>query len=270
MSNDGVRFREHPIHPALTPFVKCIWSLESDRAVRDAPRERILPDGCVELVFHFHDPFLTYSATGTRTLQPRSFVVGQMRRFLEIQAAGRMGIFAVRFHVRGAYRFFPGPLSEVTGRDADLEDVWGKRARELTERIATARTMTARAERVETTLLELLGQGDRHDRTVDRCLQLIETSDGQVNIGRLAPELGVSQRQLSRRFQDIVGMSPKEFARVRRFLHAVRALSTGRERTLTDTAHACGYFDQAHFNHEFRELAGITPREFFTFPHLAF
>ena len=78
------RYDEYPIHPTLSSFVKCIWSLQSDRAVYDAPRERILPDGCVELVFHFHDPFRTHFANGASAVQPRSFVVGQMKRFLEI------------------------------------------------------------------------------------------------------------------------------------------------------------------------------------------
>lgn len=269
MPTDAVRFRDYPVHPALAPFVKCVWSLESDHPVHDAPRERILPDGCVELVFHFHDPFRTCFAGRDGALQPRSFVVGQMKRFVEIQPAGRIGIFAVRFHVRGAYRFFHRPLSDATDRDVELEAVWGKGARELTERIALARGMAARVRLVESALLALWREGDRHDCTIDRCLQRIETTDGQVNIAQLAPEMGVSRRQLTRRFHDLVGMSPKEFARVRRFLHAVRSLSARRYRTLTDAAHACGYFDQAHFNHDFREFAGMTPREFFTFPNLA-
>ena len=110
MQTDGVRFGEYAIPAAPAPFVKSIWSLESDHPVRDAPRERILADGCVELVFHFHDPFRTYSAGGECALQPRSFVVGQMKRFLEIQPAGRLGLVAVRFHVRGSYLFsHPSP-----------------------------------------------------------------------------------------------------------------------------------------------------------------
>ena len=126
------------VHPALAPFVKCIWSQESDRAILDAGRERILPDSCVELVIHFRDPFRTHFADGTSALQPQGFVVGQMKRFLEIEPAGRMGLIAIRFYARGAYLFFQRPLSEVAAGIVDLEDIWKERARELTERIALA------------------------------------------------------------------------------------------------------------------------------------
>jgi Domain of unknown function (DUF6597) len=60
MSTDAIRIREYPIHPALAPYVKCVWSLESDTPVHGSGRERILPDSCVELVFHFHDPYRTH------------------------------------------------------------------------------------------------------------------------------------------------------------------------------------------------------------------
>ena len=270
MEEGNIGYRDYEVHPTLAPFVKCIWSQESDRAIFDAGRERILPDSCVELVIHFRDPFLTRFADGTRALQPQSFVVGQMKQFLEIEPAGRMGLIAVRFHARGAYLFFQRPLSEVAAGIVDLSDIWKKSARELTERVALARGMTARVRLIEESLLGLLSRNGRYDHTVDRCLQLIERSCGQMNVAQLAHHLGVSVRQLTRRFQHTVGLSPKEFARVSRFLHVVRCLSGREPRTLTETALACGYFDQAHFNHEFREMAGMAPGEFFTFPNVVF
>ena len=100
---DANPFQNHPVHPALRPFVKCVWSLESESAIGDVPRERILPDGCVELVFHFHDPFVSHFANGTSALQPHSFVVGQMKHYLEIEPKGRVGFVAVRFFARSAY-----------------------------------------------------------------------------------------------------------------------------------------------------------------------
>jgi hypothetical protein len=146
-------FREYQVHPNLAPFVKCIWSQESDRAIFNEGRERILPDSCVELVIHFHDPFLTSFPDGTSALQPRSFVVGQMKRFLEIEPAGRMGLIAVRFRARGAYLFFQRPLSEVAAGIVDLGDVWKDLEREFTERIVLARSMTSRVKLIEETLL---------------------------------------------------------------------------------------------------------------------
>lgn len=266
----NIGFREYSVHPSLAPFVKCIWSQESEQEIFAAGRERILPDSCVELVIHFRDPFLTRFPDGSSSLQPQSFVVGQMKRFLEIEPAGQMGLIAVRFLARGAYLFFQRPLSEVAVGIVGLEDVWKDRARELTERIALAGSMAARIRIIEEELLGLLRRNGRYDPAIDRCLQLVEKSRGQINVAQLASHLGLSCRQLRRRFQHTVGLSPKEFARVSRFLHVIRCLSDRNPRTLTETAMACGYFDQAHFNHEFREMAGMAPGEFFTFPNVVF
>ena len=130
--------------------------------------------------------------------------------------------------------------------------------------------MSARVRIVEKALLASLRENGRSDRMVDRCLQLIETNAGQSSVAQLASEIGASGRQLTRRFQNAVGVSPKEFSRVSRFLYVLRCLRERKHQTLTETALVCGYFDQAHFNHEFREFAGMTPGELFTFPNVAF
>lgn len=270
MDESAIRFREYQVHPSLAPFIKCIWSQESDHAVFDAGRERILPDSCVELVFHFRDPFRSHFADGTTGLQPQAFVVGQMKRFLEIEPEGRMGLIAVRFYARSAYLFFQKPLSEVASGLVDLADIWKNRASELTERIALAQGMAARVLLIEEALLVLLNQNGHYDYTVEECLRRIEALAGQLSVAQLAKDLGISSRQLTRRFQNTVGLSPKEFARVSRFLHVLRCLSEGKQRSLTETALACGYFDQAHLNHEFHEMAGMAPGELFTFPNVAF
>jgi AraC-like DNA-binding protein len=263
------RYREYPIRAALASFIKCIWSLDSDGPVYHALPERILPDGCVELVFHFDDPFRTHFANGESRIQPQSFVVGQMKRFLEIAPAGRIGFVAVRFSARNAYRFFPGKLHEVSDGVVDLASVWKKDAEVWTERVAFTRGGTN--ERVRMVQQALVGAlCDREDRLVDRCLQLMEARGGQSSVAQLASEIGTSSRQLTRRFQKAVGISPKEFARMSRYLCALHSLQGRKYRSLTETALACGYFDQAHFNHDFREFAGMTPGELFTFPNVAF
>ena len=269
MEESAIRFREYQVHPSLVPFIKCVWSQESDHAIFDAGRERILPDSCVELVFHFRDPFRSHFADGTTALQPQAFVVGQMKRFHEIEPEGRMGLIAVRFYARSAHLFFQMPLTNVTAGIVDLSDIWQSRASELTEQIALAHDMAARVLLIEEALLELLNQNG-HDYMVEECLRRIKAHSGQLRVAQLAKDLGLSSRQLTRRFHNTVGLTPKEFARVSRFLHVLRCLSEGQQRSLTETAVACGYFDQAHLNHEFREMAGMAPGELFTFPSVAF
>jgi AraC-like DNA-binding protein len=262
--------REYAVHPALAPYVKCIWSFESLGRPCGEARERILPDSCVELVFHFHDPYRTYFANGESALQPRSFVVGQMRQFLEIAPEGRAGLLAVRFFARGAYLFFQRPLSEVAAGVVDLQDLWRSRAREWTERIALARDMAERVRFLERILLSLLRGNGRTRPAVDRALRLIEASRGRLRIDDLADAVGVSNRHLTRQFQSAVGLTPKAFGRVARFLHAVELLAAKKHAALADVAHDCGYYDQAHFIHEFRELAGMSPGQLPGFPNVSF
>ena len=261
MSADSGEFREYSISPVLAPFLESIWSMEAARA-HQVPRERILPDGCVELVMHFQDPFRNHFFDNTTNLQPKSFVVGQMKHFLEIEPVGATGFIAVRFRAHGAYLFFKTPLTDITDSVVPLREVWNDRANECTERLALARGMAERVQIVEHMLLEALHANGRRDHAVERCVHLIQNATEPLMVTKLASMVGLSSRQLARRFQTAVGMTVKEFARVNRFIRAARRLRMQDDSSLTETAYACAYFDQAHFNHEFREFAGITPREF--------
>src|SRR5262249_54163967 len=144
--------------------------------------KRILPDRCVELVFHFQNPFCTHFANGKRDIQPQAFAVGQMRQFIEIAPRGRIGFVAVRFSARGAYRFLPGSLKAIAGRVVDIAEIWKSASSKFTDRIAVASAMTGRIAIVENMLLTVLGANRREDLLVDRALQLIESNAGELKI----------------------------------------------------------------------------------------
>jgi AraC-like DNA-binding protein len=262
MSQSPTQFREHAIPSVLSPFVKVIWSLEDNDTRYEKSRERILPDACVELVIHFRDSFRNYFADGTTNLQPQAFVVGQMKRFLEIEPSGTSGFVAIRFHARGAYLFLRPPLTEITNSIVPLKEIWNSRANEYSERVALAGEMSARVRIVEEMLVEALRENGQRDCAIERCVQLIQNATERIAVTELASTLGLSSRQLTRRFQNAVGMTPKEFVRVNRFIRAARRMREYPDVSLTETAYECDYFDQAHFNHEFREFAGMTPGEF--------
>lgn len=101
-----MQYQEYYIEPSLRPFIKVIWSLENDTATFGGTPMRILPDTCVELVIHYNDPFKTTFSNDSTSIQDRSFIVAQMKNFMEIQPNGKVGLIAVRFTAWGAYHFF--------------------------------------------------------------------------------------------------------------------------------------------------------------------
>ena len=160
-------------------------------------------------------------------------------------------------------------LCEVTDSVVPLSELWAARANEYTERLALAGEMMARVRIVEGILFEALRVNRQRDGAVERCVQLIQSAGDPVSVKGLGSTIGLSSRQLRRRFQNAIGMTPKEFVRVNRFIRAAHRLREPASNSFTETAHACAYFDQAHFNHDFREFAGMTPGEFIVAENVA-
>lgn len=93
-------------------------------------------------------------------------------------------------------------------------------------------------------------------------LSSINASKGNLHINNLAEEMNYSERHISRMFQDTMGMTPKTFSRIVRFQHAVDAIIFSHRHPISDYITDLGYSDQAHFQREFKQYAGITPKSF--------
>lgn len=254
-------YNEYLLHPQLRPFVKVIYSLEGEPgAGNDAPW-RILPDTCVEIVFHTEKPYLTTFADGKKVLQPHSFVMAQMRQFVEIEAAGKVGFIAVRLTAAGAHHFFPIPIGGFSGGQIHLPEIWGDLAFALEDTMHSNLGMAQKVEIVQQSLLLQLNRNGEYDPLIYHCLETIYANSGLITVGNLSKKTGISTRQLLRRFDRRVGASPKEFCRIVKFLAACRRLRSGPNDPLISVAYASDYADQAHFIHDFREYSGLTPGE---------
>ncbi len=244
--------------PALAPWVECYWYMRRGAAEGNGV-ERILPDGCTELIFNLRSPFRVVDDAGRRHTQPCALLVGQLSRRLLLEPTGDTEILAVRFTTAGVGAFFPFAQNTIVDGHAAV-DALGKAARELENRLREAATTAARLRLLETALQ----QWRRHDvpgRLVFAVARLRDCA-GQVRVATVADELDVTARQLERDFARWVGLAPKQFARLMRFQRMFRALDAGDARW-ADVALDCGYCDQAHLVNEFRDLSGLAPREYF-------
>ncbi len=225
-------YREIGPSPRLAAAIECFWIGHAGGGLH-----RVTPDGCADILFTGGD------------LQ----FVGPMTAWRDVPLEDGQRLFGVRFRP-GMWSAVAGaPPERLTDRLLPMDDLWGARAARLAEQLAEARSAAQAIEVVEASLPAPVATG-----LVERALAWMERRRGAVSMDELAGHAGLSPRQLRRVCLERTGLPPKFLARVLRFRHAQERLAASR-RALADLALDCGYYDQAHFIHEFREFSGRTP-----------
>ena len=255
----SMRYREHRVPPPLDACVECVWLLNVTPGEGAEPVQQILPDGCIEIVFHFADRFSAVSSGRLRTPQPASFIVGMLTSPFVVAPAARADTMGVRFRPGGAYPFVSCPLTLLKDRALSPDELWGPGSRGLWEQLAEAPTDAARVDLISRALLERLVRA-RLDRVIDSATSDLVKTAGRASITRIAAGAGVTPRHLQRRFGDLVGVAPKMLARILRFQNTLRHRGAGAK--TVDWAHvasACGFADQSHLIRDYAAFAGETP-----------
>jgi AraC-like DNA-binding protein len=168
-------------------------------------------------------------------------------------------VIAVHFRPGGSFPFFDVPSTELHNQGVPLDLLWGRDAASFRDRLWEEKTADKRFTLLEETLLtRARGRFDRH-AAVRYALLLFDRSNGMRPLGDVFQRIGLSPRRFSELFRSEVGLSPKAFCRIRRFNEVLRRIERLTDVYWADVAVSCGYFDQAHFNHDFRAFAGLTP-----------
>lgn len=246
-------------HPALQPYVDRLWGWESERALRLPP---MLPGTGAELMFHYADPvFLRRSPHDVVNLG-RAFLPGARGGPRELLTQGRVGFISVRFRSGALRHFSPLPLAELTGHPLSVGEVWGEPGRDLAMRIIAAPDRAARVALLEDWLLACLARHRKPEPAVEAAVRALYYRHREVKIEALADSLGMSRRHFERLFKTHLGLSPKAFQRAARFQLTVRDLLLAGDSDYLGTALDHGYYDQAHFIHDFESYVGQTPARF--------
>ncbi|MBW0177883.1 helix-turn-helix transcriptional regulator [Sediminibacterium sp.] len=246
----------------LAAFIKCYWTLSAPASSTEE-RQRIVPDGCMEMIFHAGDLYRQYLPDATYIMQPRCFVFGQITQPLEIAATGQTKIFAVRFHPEGFLPFINMLIREMDNKAISLERLFGDKAAAFGEAVCTAKEVEEQISLVENFLLQQLQNQETSDRIAASSVQTLLALKGQLSVDELAGQLQVHRRQLERKFATVIGLSPKQLAKIIRLQATLKMMGEGQYDNLTELAYENGYFDQAHFIKDFKEFTGVTPGEFY-------
>jgi AraC-like DNA-binding protein len=173
----------------------------------------------------------------------------------------------VRFSATSTSYIKLSPVSAIvsgqaTNRVIKLDQILGHTATELTERVIEETSPLGQVRCLERTLTRLIEKSyDSSDLIGPQAIAILRQLP-TTPISKLAEELGYSSRQLQRRLDHSVGLSPRLLKRISRFeqaLELVQVLSQHGDINWSTIALACGYSDQAHFIREFHEFSGSTP-----------
>lgn len=242
----------------LSPVVESIWIQENDR---DASREffpptRILPTGKVHIVFHYGDPFVQHHRNFDCRM-PDFMVFGQTTKPVTVSATGRTGILIACLYPWGAVPLLGTPAYEFTDSYLDLRTLFTASViTRFTEKMNAAGSNTERVKILQAFLIGLLDDSQR-DRLICEAALRINRANGTCAVSKLAKDLQMSRRHLSRRFKQAIGLSPKVFANIVRFQKAIGLKRNGR--SWQKIVSRCYYYDQAHFITEFKSFSGIAP-----------
>ncbi len=257
-----MNYQTYQAHPDLTALIKCYWTLEVP-AEAEAPKQRIISDGCLEMAFVLGDDINRYTSDNTYILQPRAMVIGQITEPFFIQPTGYVNTFAIRFYPYGFANFINKPIKELSNTETPITYLFDNNVASLLEqRIMEAKDTKERIIIIEDFLLTELNRKSTLDKIVQTTVEALVTTNGSISINHIIKSDIANRRQLERKFASQVGLSPKQLAKVIRLQAALKMLLNEKSEKLSSIAYESEYYDQAHFIRDFKEFTGISPTAF--------
>jgi len=251
--------------PRLGEHVLCYWMVEDAPDRSPGPRfahgeDLLLPDGHSEIVFNRGSESFERWQLGARANSEHmrgSYVIGGRSHSVGTHTSTPLRLAGVKLDSRFLREIIGVPLHEFRDSTLSLRDLGHAGLVELEERIATASGPTAMAALLDGFLLGVLRRARRQVSAADALLRRIQRDRGSTPIMRWARNACVDARSLERTFCAATGMTPKQYARIIRFKRAYHCLLEPVRRPLATALE--GFYDQSHFNREFRFFTGVAP-----------
>jgi AraC-like DNA-binding protein len=233
-------YREFPAPLPLSDYFLCFWT-QTISGTSGEYTQQVLPDACVDILFINQDP---------------PVAVGPWTDPFAVSFSAGTRILGARLHPGRAPGLLGLPAMELLNQTAPLRALWGAIRNDRFNRVREADAANQAAALSEALLADRK-QFTPYDPAVAYGIRwLARNPHGKVE--QLSQVLGISPRQLQRRFSAAVGYGPKIFQSVLRFQRLLR-IAHQRKRSLVDIAACAGYSDQAHMTREVRRFANEPP-----------
>lgn len=256
-------FKQISTTPRLQNLIRHCWVGEVTNAPGGSFTHVAVAQSSAEILIHYEGEFEALTLGNTANKAPVAAFYGPTVQHQQYAScAKKAGIFGIKLSPLALPALFSVPASELTNTSVALADVLGNQSTELVEKILAANTSEEKARVTASFFEDRLTEPKNKFHGIGYAVDCIHRTKGQVEVKSLVKVSCLSPRQFERNFKEFTGFSAQTYLRIVRFEHAMGGF-TGSERSLTEFALACGYYDQAHFNRDFKLFTGLTPHQYF-------
>lgn len=232
--------------------------------------DRFLPDGNTEFIFDLSDtPQYIYDNETLAEIQAcrHAWVSGVRTRPITIPSGRDSRMLIVAFKKGKAYPFYPLPMSEIMDAVVEAVSIFGQDILNLREQLLAVPSVEQMFLLVERFLLGQAREAlpaDVSSRCVAFSVSSILQAPDRSRIQQLRDQMGYSQKHFINLFKKQVGVPPGQYMKIMRFQKAIREIEMASSPDWSEIALRNGFYDQAHFIHEFKNYSGFTPSEYMT------
>jgi len=232
----------------LEPFIHSFWELNGNEHERQW--ERNFPDGCPGLVMNLGDTCLTDNGSVAMEFG-KTYVVGVMSSFKDSFIDSNTHLVGVCFKPATFANFY-NYAAQYELADHTIEF-------EKSDSFSVDKILKSPSHYLNQFFTAKITHKNSHLQEV---IKDIHASKGQLPISELSKRNCTTARQLERHFKMHIGISPKEYSNIVRFQYALSIIKkSGKNRSLSDIAFECGYYDHAHLTNEIKRNTGLSPSQ---------
>jgi AraC-like DNA-binding protein len=230
--------------------------------------DRFLPDGNAEFIIELTgNPNYIYD---NETLAERqscryAWVSGVRTQPITIPSGRDSRMLIVAFKQGKAHPFYGFPMTELADLVVDADSVFGRGIHELREQLLSKTSIPQMFRLVEKFLLGQAGDSlnaDTPSKCVEYALSTIASQPTVLGFQHLSGQIGYSQKHFIDLFKKQVGVPPKQYLKIMRFQKAILEIGNNKSIQWSRIAAESGFYDQAHFIHDFKGFSGFTPNEY--------
>jgi AraC-like DNA-binding protein len=242
----------------LADYVDCILYVEGNNKGAGFPKT------AMSLVFNLNDSFKLFTdAQFTQFIDYKKYwVAGLQTQPTYVESYGESKMIVIQFKTLGAYIFLNQPLHHFTNHYINLDCVFNNEVDEIWEQLKESKTVAEKFLITENFLCQKVLANKIPNRKLISSIELLFKSSVTISIAAICQQYNISRKHLNYLCQEYLGISPKMLSSLNRFQLILQTISRSKPDKLSSIAYDLDFFDQAHFNNNFKRFTGLKPNDY--------